>query len=85
MNIFAQDLKKKINSISELLEKSLNTIAETCASDKTDKKYPIIVKTFKELSKSSKEYNDLLKECCIEPGQRIENLHNKIEEVIHIK
>ena len=67
------------------LDKSLNNIGQICALNKNDPKYGKIVDSYRDLAKASKDYNDILKECCIEPGQRMENLHNKIEEVIMIQ
>ena len=67
------------------LEKSLVSIGHVCAQNKTEPKYENILSTLKLLSNTTKEYNEILRECCIEPGQRIENLHNKIEENIMIQ
>jgi len=74
---------KSIEAYREL-EKSLISIGEICASNKSEQKYAKMAEKFRELSQTTKDYNDILRECAIEPGQRMENLHNKIDEVILI-
>jgi uncharacterized protein YoxC len=67
------------------LENSLIRLGNIVASGRTEARYSQIENSIKEISNSVKEVNETIKECCIEPSQRMENLHAKVDKSLCAK
>ena len=66
------------DSISGRLEASLTQLGVILARDKKESKYLKIQENLKDLKTETKSLNSAIKDCCIEPGQRLESLHKNV-------
>jgi len=77
-------MKEAENSIqaSRKLEQSLTQLGAILARGRREQKYSKIQENLKDLRNDTKSFNNIIKECCIEPGQRFEILHKNMEKSI---
>ena len=64
------------------LEQSLTQLGAILARGRREQKYSKIQENLKDLRNDTKSFNNIIKECCIEPGQRFEILHKNMEKSI---